>query len=83
MLVDLAEDIWVCTEIPKENHAALRAGFAGYPMNPRWSVTKFRAWKTGREWREALAKGEMVVRSADSMLVPVSDQKNNLEIVNC
>jgi hypothetical protein len=73
MLIDLTDNVWVNTLIPSANHAALRCGFAGYPVNPRWSAAKFKAWKTGRQWREALAQGEMAVRSHDSMLVPVSE----------
>jgi hypothetical protein len=69
MMVDLTESIWTRTIIPQCNHAALRAGFAGYPSNPRWNVAKYQAWKTGRYWREQLAIGKMIVRSTDSMLV--------------
>ena len=58
------------TNITQENQAALRSGFVGLPPNPRWSTTKFCAWRTGRHWREALAKGKMRVRKTDSMLVP-------------
>lgn len=73
MVVDLTENVLVRTLIPSPNHAALRSGFAGYPVNPRWTATKFQAWKTGRHWREALARNEMVVRSTDSMLVLTQD----------
>lgn len=73
MLIDLTENVWVNTLIPSPNHAALRCGFAGYPVNPRWNAAKFKAWKTGRQWRDALARGEMAVRSRDSMLVPVCE----------
>jgi hypothetical protein len=69
LYVDLAENIVAQTTIPITHHPALRAGFAGYPSNPRWSVTKFQAWKTGQKWQEALQKGEMVIRSQDKMLV--------------
>lgn len=69
-VVDLTEGIYVRTPIPSENHPALRSGFAGYPLNPRWNTTKYRAWKTGRQWRTLLAKEEIVVRPSDSMLVP-------------
>ncbi len=69
LLVDLAENIVAQTTIPITHHAALRAGFAGYPVNPRWCVTKFQAWKTGQKWQEALQKGEMIIRSQDQMLV--------------
>jgi hypothetical protein len=77
MVVDLTESIWLCTAMPQENHAALRSGFAGYPANPRWNVTKYQAWKTGRQLREALKQGEMVVRSTDCMLIPAKELDNN------
>ncbi|ACK69787.1 conserved hypothetical protein [Gloeothece citriformis PCC 7424] len=72
VVVDLTDNILLHTDIAVENHAALRSGFAGYPANPRWNVSKFHAWKTGRQLREALAQGQMVVRSTDSMLIPIS-----------
>ena len=72
MVVDLKEGVKVHTLIPKENHAALRCGFAGYPINPRWTPAKFHAWKTGRQLQESFNSGEMVVRSNDSMLVSSS-----------
>jgi hypothetical protein len=78
-VVDLTESIMLRTAIARENHAALRSGFAGYPPNPRWNVTKFRAWKTGRQLKEALEHGEMVVRSTDCMLVPAQDQGNSTD----
>lgn len=67
MVVDLTDNLSVHTVIPRENHAALRAGFSGYPANPRWNTSKYRAWKIGAGWRESLAQGEMTIR--DSMLV--------------
>ncbi|MGB7443892.1 MAG: hypothetical protein WA919_22745 [Coleofasciculaceae cyanobacterium] len=73
MVVDLTENVRVDTSIPSVNHAALRSGFAGYPANPRWNVTKFRAWRTGCQLREALVQGEMVVRSIDSMLISADE----------
>ncbi len=82
MVVDLTDNVLVNTPIPSAHHAALRSGFAGYPANPRWNATKYKAWKIGREWREALARGEMVVRSTDSMLVPAiqpEETEENLE----
>lgn len=79
MVVDLTENVLVRTLIPSSNHAALRSGFAGYPVNPRWNATKFQAWKTGRQWREALARNEMVVRSTDSMLVPTQDAETKVD----
>ena len=78
-VVDLTEGILVQTTIPRKSHPALRAGFAGYPANPRWNIIKFSAWKTGRKWKEALAKGKMIVRSTDSMLVLATDQEDKLE----
>lgn len=72
MVVDLKEGVKVYTLIPKENHAALRCGFAGYPSNPRWTAAKFHAWKTGQQLKESLSRGKMVVRSGDSMLVAVN-----------
>ena len=71
MVVELTEKVLVRTTIPKENHPALRSGFAGYPANPRWNVRKYRTWKIGCQWREDLNKGEKIVRSQDSMLVSV------------
>jgi hypothetical protein len=70
MIVDLTEKVFVRTTIPKQNHPALRAGFAGYPANPRWNVSKYHAWKIGCQWREELNQGKMVVRTEDSRLVP-------------
>jgi hypothetical protein len=70
----LNEQTSVATNIPKDNHAALRAGFSGLPINPRWNINKFRAWQKGRQLREALAQGQMTVRSTDSMLVSATEQ---------
>lgn len=72
-VIELAEGILVNTTISSQQHAALRAGFAQYPSNPRWNVAKFYAWKTGRQLRQALAKGEMIVRTTDSMLVKIEE----------
>ncbi len=84
MIVDLKEGVKVHTLIPRENHAALRCGFAGYPNNPRWNAAKFHAWKTGQQLKESLSRGEMVVRSADSLLVKAIEtqdkRKNSPEI---
>lgn len=66
-------EVLVRTELKDAYIPALRSGFAGYPVNPRWSGVKFYAWKKGRQWRQALLSGEMVIRSADSMLVPFSE----------
>ncbi len=76
MVVDLKEGVKVHTLIPRENHAALRCGFAGYPNNPRWSAAKFHAWKTGQQLKELFNRGEMVVRSADSLLVAASETQD-------
>jgi hypothetical protein len=78
-MVDLAENVWVRTEIKSENHAALRSGFAGYPANPRWNSMKLRAWRTGYQLRTALMEGSMMIRSTDSMLIPTTDSENNLD----
>lgn len=76
IVVELKEGVKVHTLIPRENHAALRCGFAGYPNNPRWSAAKFHAWKTGQQLKESFSRGEMVVRSADSMLVDASETQD-------
>lgn len=73
MMVELTEKVFVSTPIACTNHPALRSGFAGYPANPRWNAAKYQAWRIGRQWREALASGKMVIRSSDSMLVPAND----------
>lgn len=71
IIIDLTQGICAKTSIPLANHSALRSGFAGQPLNPRWTATKVVAWKTGREWRHALSAGTMVVRPSDSLLVPL------------
>ena len=70
MIVELTDQVTASTTISPENHPALRSGFVGFPPNPRWSTTKFCAWRTGCQWREALTKGRMIIRKGDSMLVP-------------
>jgi len=75
LLVDLGDQIKAKTTIPITHHAALRAGFAGYPPNPRWNVTKFQAWKTGQRWQHALQIGDMIIRSQDQMLVFNNEQE--------
>lgn len=67
-IVQLSQNVSVRTTLPESNYPALRSGFAGYPPNPRWNVSKFRAWKIGQEWRNALKRGELVVRR-DTLLV--------------
>ena len=61
--VELTEGIYIETTIARENHAALRSGFAGYPSNPRWTVRKYRAWKQGRQWRQCLNEGSMTLHN--------------------
>ncbi len=78
-VVELAEGVFVHTGISDANLPALRSGFAGYPANPRWNAVKFHAWKTGRQLRQAVACGEMVVRSTDSMLVPVNHKEETTD----
>jgi hypothetical protein len=78
--VDLTDKVWIYTQIPPENHAALRSGFAGYSANPRWNVTKYRAWKQGYQWREELSQGRLAV-SEDSQLVSASELKK-IPVVN-
>jgi len=80
ILVDLTEQVSARTTIPQDNHPALRSGFAGFPPNPRWNLTKYRAWKVGCQWRSALTKGEMVVRSTDSMLVVAAGQDQSATV---
>ena len=70
VVVDLGKGIFARTELSEPSIPALRSGFAGYPANPRWSALKFRAWKIGRQWRQALENGELKVR--DAMLVPAN-----------
>ncbi len=72
-VVKLTEGILVRTQLKSDYIPALRSGFAGYPVNPRWSGVKYSAWKTGKQWRKALLNGEMVVRSTDSTLVSVNE----------
>jgi len=71
--VQLTEGVLVLTSFDDASIPALRSGFSGYPVNPRWNAVKFHAWKIGRQWRVALSKGEMTVRSTDSMLVSKSE----------
>ncbi len=78
-VVKLAEGILVRTQLKSDYIPALRSGFAGYPVNPRWSGVKFYAWKTGKQWRKAFLNGEMVVRPTDSILVSVDEIKNSEE----
>ncbi|MGF1495542.1 MAG: hypothetical protein ACFB8W_01775 [Elainellaceae cyanobacterium] len=81
LLVELDQGVLARTSIPSSNHAALRAGFAGYTSNPRWNAAKFRAWRVGRAWRDAVAEGRMAIRPSDSMLVAASEAKPMIEVV--
>ncbi|MGC9527073.1 MAG: hypothetical protein ACP5D7_16195 [Limnospira sp.] len=72
-IVQLAEGVFISTPIEEFCIPALRSGFSGYPINPRWNGVKVHAWKTGRQMRDALSRGDMVVRPADSMLVSAAD----------
>jgi hypothetical protein len=73
VIIELAEGIRAQTSIPLANHSAVRSGFAGHPLNPRWTATKVVAWKTGREWRQGLLDGTLVVRTSDSLLVAATE----------
>jgi hypothetical protein len=75
-LVKLAEGIMIQTHLKEDCIPALRSGFAGYPVNPRWSGMKFHAWKMGRQWRQSYLKGEMIVRPTDLMLVTVAEAES-------
>ncbi len=78
--VQLNDDIMVLTPLDPSCIPALRSGFAGYPVNPRWNAVKFHAWKIGRQWRQAYSQGTMVVRSRDSLLVPIEQAEVTLEV---
>jgi hypothetical protein len=69
-IVELSKNISVRTTLPESSYPALRSGFEGYPPNPRWTVSKYRAWKTGQQWRNALQKGEMVVGRNQILVTP-------------
>jgi hypothetical protein len=78
-LVELTDGIYIKTAIPRENHSAIRSGFAGYPSNPRWNVRKYQAWKQGKQWRQALDQGSMAVEN--QRLVPVVQPECQAPIV--
>jgi hypothetical protein len=78
-VVELNEQVSVRTAIPQENHPALRSGFAGYPLNPRWNVAKYRAWKVGKQLRDDWERGVMVVRTGDCLLVPTAEPDEEAE----
>lgn len=65
------------TRLTRIKHSVAIAGRAS--ENPRWNAVKTQAWKTGRQLRDALARGEMVVRPADAMLVPAGDRDNGTQ----
>ncbi|AFY40461.1 hypothetical protein Lepto7376_4353 [[Leptolyngbya] sp. PCC 7376] len=73
-MVELAEGVYIETAIPRENHAALRSGFAGYPNNPRWTVRKYKAWKQGKLWRKSLSDGSMTIH--DQQLIATETALN-------
>lgn len=60
--VELTPDLNVRTQLPPSCHSALRAGFAGYTDNPRWTPIKRHGWKQGRQWRDQLAAQELEIR---------------------
>jgi hypothetical protein len=74
-VVELNPQVLVRTSLPPISHSALRAGFAGYTDNPRWTPLKRQAWKQGRQWREAIAQGQLSVREADGMLLTADAPK--------
>lgn len=58
-IVELSEGVEVCTNIKSTYLPALRSGFAGYPLNPRWSASKIIAWKIGQQWRLEFQQGKL------------------------
>ncbi len=78
-VVQLSENIKVDTDIRDYHLPALRSGFAGYPANPRWDGSKFMTWKMGRQWRNALQIGTVVIRQSDSMLILADDDTTQTE----
>ena len=71
--VELTQDINVHTSLPPSCHSALRAGFAGYTDNPRWTPQKRRAWKQGKQWRSDLAAN--VIHVENGLLMTQEAQK--------
>ncbi|WP_413161052.1 hypothetical protein ACL6C3_21330 [Capilliphycus salinus ALCB114379] len=69
-IVELSKGIKIYTDIGEQNIMLLRLGFAGYPVNLNWSLSKLLAWRQGYQLREYLLTGKMIVRETDSMLVP-------------
>ncbi|MBD2577457.1 hypothetical protein [Oscillatoria sp. FACHB-1406] len=58
-VVELSEGVAVRTNIKSSYLPALRAGFAGYPLNPRWGGAKIVAWKIGQQWRIEFKRGNL------------------------
>ncbi|WP_072622204.1 hypothetical protein [Spirulina major] len=77
--IELVAGISVQTNLPLDQIPALRAGFMGYPHNPRWTARKYHAWKTGCQWRTELATGDKVVRDRDALLVNTSELEATLD----
>lgn len=67
--IELSPGIEIQALIPQQHIPALRAGFALFPANPRWSALKFQAWKSGRRLRQALDCGETNVADRNLVLV--------------
>lgn len=82
-VVCLADGINVQTDLADIQLPALRAGFAGYPMNPRWNALKFHAWKQGRAWKQALQAGTLTVRPADDRLVAIDEAQSPVRSDAC
>jgi len=72
--VELAHSIQVQSSLPPSCHSALRAGFAGYTDNPRWTPQKRRAWKQGKQWRSELAAGLIEVKEGFLITKEALDQ---------
>lgn len=77
--IELVSGVSVQTSLPPDQVPALRAGFMGYPHNPRWTARKYHAWKTGCQWRTELAMGDKVVRDRDSLLVNAAELEATLD----
>lgn len=73
LTVELTPQIRATTSLPPTSHSALRSGFAGYPTNPRWNTAKVMAWRLGRQWRDGLAAGSLVIRPEDGLLVAATE----------
>lgn len=71
--IELSPGIEIQAFVPKEHIPALRAGFALFPANPRWSALKFQAWKSGRRLRQAVDRGETYVK--DRYLVLLAQER--------